>query len=81
MTPTEVKPLKNVPSNIQQHLESKCQLGDYVTKSALSVTHKELQSEITASATAITTAYTAADFVVTSSSATGKRCRCSNSSS
>ena len=45
-------------SNIQPQLDNKQQTGDYVTTSVLSTAETELQAEIAASVTAITTEYT-----------------------
>ena len=57
--------------NIQSQLDNKQKLGDYVTTTTLDAIYieTELQGEIVASATAITTAYTAADVVVASAAA------------
>ena len=55
--------------NIQSQLDNKQKLGDYVTTTTLDAIETELQGEIVASATAITTAYTAADVVVASAAA------------
>ena len=50
ITPTELKYLKNMSSNIQSQLDNKQKSGDHVTSATLDAAETELQGEITASA-------------------------------
>ena len=69
LTLTQSKQFMNVSLNIQQQLNKKQAMGEYVTHSDLSAAETELQAQITTSEAAIMTAYTAADVVVASSAA------------